>query len=568
MALLGSHNILVEICVLIIAATIGGYLARALRQPLVPAYIITGVLLGPVFHVIEDTANMWLLSEIGVAFLLFLVGLELDFRKLRDVSSVSALGGLVQAVLMFAIGYFASLLLGFSSIVALHLGLVLSFSSTMVVIKLLSDRQELDSLHSRIIIGILLVQDVLAILALSLLSDPASEGASGLALRLGVGVLIIAGSFVLGRKLTPPLFKSAAHSIELLFLLAVSACFAYALLFSLFGFSIAIGAFIAGILLGNLPYHIEITARVRPLKDFFSVIFFTSIGLQVSFTNITTMIPAFLTLLFLTLFVSPILTMIITLLFGFKKRVAFLTGLSLSQVSEFALIVAFAGQTHGLIPAEVYAMILVLTIATIAASTYYIKYEEQFYHALGGFLSIFEPLGRQSQEMEHLEEDSKHDVILIGLNRTGYSIFHKLQQLQKNFVVVDLNPDVVHRLMQRHVPCIYGDIGDPEVMGRLKLDQVKIIISTIHGHTDNLLLLKRLKKEHSHARVIVTSFEPEDALELYDAGADYVIIPHYLGGEHVSFMLEEFTTDIDKLIMRKLDHIEELRNRHKLQHRH
>jgi len=564
MALLTEPNILIEVCIIIIAATIGGFIARSLKQPLIPAYIIIGVLLGPVLGLIQDGENMWLLSEIGVAFLLFLVGLELDFRKLRDVGAVTSLGGVIQATLMFLAGYLASLALGFSSIVGIHLGLVLSFSSTMVVIKMLGDRQELDSLHSRIVIGILLVQDVIAILALSLLSDPAEGGVSGLALRLSIGALIIVTSYVVGKKFTPALFKKAAHNLELLFLVAVSACFAYSLLFAVFGFSIAIGAFIAGIILGNLPYHIEIMGRVRPLKDFFTVIFFTSIGLQVSFTNIISTIPALIIFLLLTLILSPILTMVVTILFGFKKRVAFLTGLALSQVSEFALIVAFAGQSHNLIPPEIYSLILELTIITIAISAYFIKYEEHIYKAMGGFLSAFERFGMRSKEFEHLKGDSQHDVVLIGLNRTGYSIFHKLKQMRKDFVVIDLNPDIIHRLIRKHVPCIYGDIGDPEVLQKLKLHQVNLVISTIHSHLDNVALLKRLKKDHSHARVIVTSFNPEDALELYESGADYVIIPHYLGGDHVSLMLEEFTTDIDRLILRKLDHIEELRSRNKL----
>ncbi|RME31499.1 hypothetical protein D6789_02530 [Candidatus Woesearchaeota archaeon] len=564
MVLLSEPNILVEIGVIIIAATIGGFTARAFKQPLIPSYIIVGVLLGPIFHLITDAKNMWLLSEIGVAFLLFLVGLEFDFSKLRDVGTVSTIGGLLQAALMFAIGFGASLLLGYNAIVGVHLGLMMSFSSTMVVVKLLSDRQEVESLHGRIIIGILLLQDVVAILALTLLADPAESGMGNAWLSLGLGVLIIVASFVIGRKFAPPLFKSAARNLELLFLLAVSMCLGYALLFAMFGFSIAIGAFIAGIILGNLPYHIEIASRVKPLKDFFTVIFFTSIGLQLHLTEFTQALPAFFVFFFLTIVISPLLTMIICMLFGYKKRVAFLTGLTLSQVSEFALIVAFAGVSNGLIDNEVYGLILILTVVSIAMSAYFIKYEEKLYALLGRFLDIFERFGLANKELEHLGDDHKHEVVLIGLNRTGYAVFRKLQELKKDFLVIELNPDVIHRLIQRHIPCIYGDIGDPEVLGKLKLDQVKLVISTINNHEVNLLLLQRLKREHSHARVIVTSYDAEDALDLYEAGADYVIIPHILGGHHVSLMLEDFSTDLDKLIMTKLDHIDELKRRREL----
>ncbi len=559
--ILGEPNILVEMGIIIIAATIGGFLARAFRQPLIPAYIIVGVLLGPVFHLITDAKNMWLLSEIGVAFLLFLVGLEFDFTKLRDVGAVSTLGGIIQAALMFLLGFGAALLLGYSAVVGVHLGLMMSFSSTMVVIKLLGDRQELDSLHGRIIIGVLLLQDVLAIIALTLLASPVDGGAW---LSLGLGTVIIAVSYLVGRKLAPPLFASAARNVELLFLLAVSACLGYALLFAAFGFSIAVGAFIAGVILGNLPYHVEIASRVRPLKDFFTVIFFTSIGLQLNINEFLGTIPAFLLFFILTVIVSPLLMMVICMLFGYKKRVAFLTGLPLSQVSEFALIVAFAGLTNQLVGPDIYALILVLTVVTIAVSSYLIKYEERLYRLLGGFLDTFEQLGVQNKDLEHLRDDLRHEVVLIGLNRTGYAVFTKLKELKKDFLVIDLNPDVIHRLIDQHIPCLYGDIGDPEVLARLRLEQVKLVISTINNHEVNLLLLRRLKQEHSHARVIVTSYEAEEALELYEAGADYVIIPHILGGHHVSLMLEDFTTDLDKLIMTKLDHISELKRRREL----
>ncbi len=554
------ENLLVDIGIIIVVATIGGYVAKLLRQPLIPAYILMGVLLGPILGLITDPGDMLLLSEIGVAFLLFIVGLELDLRKMRDVGDAASVGGLLQAAAMFGLGYLAAILLGFPPLTAVYLGLVLSFSSTMVVIKMLSDKCELETLHGRIIIGILLVQDILAILALSMLHNTAG-GPLQVLLNLLVGGAIILASFLAGKYLFPPLFESAAKNLELLFLMAVSTCFFFALLFTLFGFSIAIGAFIAGVILGNLPYNVEIISRVKPLRDFFTVLFFTSVGLQVAFVGIRETLAALGVLLLLTLIVSPLLTMLACSLFGYKRRTAFLTGLNLSQISEFALILALAGLAAGHLDQKSFTLILEVTIITIAASAYLIKYEEKLYGLCKPLLRPLEGLSRVNRELENMSDGSTHDVVLVGYDRTGYSIFRTLQRMGKDFVVVDFDPDVIRHLLDENIPCVYGDIGDPEVMEKLRLEQVRLLISTIPNHHDTLALLARLKKERSSANVIVTSYRAEDALELYEGGADYVIIPHFLGGEHVSYMLEDISTNLDKLITAKLDHIRELEER-------
>jgi Kef-type K+ transport system membrane component KefB/Trk K+ transport system NAD-binding subunit len=560
-------NLLYDIGIIIILATVGGYVARLLRQPLIPAYIVMGILLGPVLGVVHDAQTIMTLSEIGIAFLLFSVGLELDVRKLKDMGDVVVIGGAAQCALMFGLGYLCGRLLGFVPLSAIYLGLVVSFSSTMVVIKLLSDKYELDTLHGRIIIGTLLLQDLLAILAISMLRtvDGGWTGAAGLNLLLGAVLLVV--SFFLGKWLFPPLFRHAAKSLEMLFLLAVSVCFLFALLFQLFGFSIAVGAFLGGVILGNLPYNIEIVSRVRPLKDFFGVLFFSTIGLLVSFANLQSMVPVLLVLFALTVIVSPLLTILLCSLFGYTKRTAFLTGLNMSQVSEFALILALGGLAAGHITQPLFSAILGLTILTIMVSAYLSKYEDQLYALFGRFFTVFERLSTVSHDLENMSEESRHDVVLVGYDRTAYSIFRTLRRMRKDFVVVDFDPDVVRHLLDQNVPCIYGDIGDPEVLEKLRLHQVRLVISTIPNFQENMLLVQRVKRDHSRANIIVTSYQAEDALELYSAGADYVIIPHFLGGEHVSYMLEDITTNLDKLINAKLEHIRELRTREELRPR-
>jgi len=562
------QNLLFEIGIIIIVATIGGYLAKLFRQPLIPAYILMGVLLGPVLGVIKDSQTMLLLSEIGIAFLLFLVGLELDIRKLKEVGTVATVGGALQAAVMFLLGYSAALLLDLPGMTALYLGLVMAFSSTMVVVKQLGDSRELDTLHGRIIIGILLLQDLLAILALSLLQAVGRGGLLPVLGNLGLGALLIVASYFLGKAVFPPLFRNAAKSLELLFLLAVSVCLFFALVFAQLGFSIAIGAFVAGIILGNLPYNVEIVSRVRPLKDFFTVLFFTSIGLLVSISSLKSTLLPLIIFFLLTLVVSPLLTVAVCAVFGYKRRTSFLTGLYLSQVSEFALILAAAGYAAGHIGPDIFSLVLVLTVTTIAGSSYLAKYAERLYALAGPLFAPLERLSSVSRELESAAPAAAHDVVLIGHDRTGYSIFRSLRRLKRDVLVVDFNPDVVRNLIDQGIPCLYGDIANSEVLEKLKLGQVKLVISTVPSFQTNKFLIKQVKSEHRGARVIVTSYQLDEALELYDAGADYVIIPHFLGGEHVSLLLEEFTGSLDRLIARKLDHINELRLRKELHPKH
>src|SRR3989338_4498064 len=249
-------NVFFDIGIIVIVSTVFAYAARLLKQPLIPAYVIAGIVLGPYLGFITNTEVINNLSEIGIAFLLFIVGLEIDVRKLKDVGLVASLGGVLQIAAVFALAFAASVLMGFFALESAYLGLIIAFSSTMVVVKLLSDKREVDTLHGRIIIGILLLQDIFAIFALSILSNEIFS-ASALALSLMKGAVVILVSLFAGRFVLPSLFKFAAASQELLFIASIGVAFLFSMLASSIGFSIAVGAFIAGITL-NLPYNIEI----------------------------------------------------------------------------------------------------------------------------------------------------------------------------------------------------------------------------------------------------------------------------------------------------------------------
>ncbi len=552
---------------MIIFATILGFFGRYLKQPLIPLYILAGLIIGPLgLGWITDSEVIRTLSEIGVAFLLFVVGLELNLSKLKDVGRVIIIGSIVQIAAMFFVGIFFGFILGFSGNALIYVGLIVSFSSTMVVIKLLADKNELDTLHGRIVIGILLMEDLFAILALSAVQTLNNFSAFFLAEAIlkVAGFLIIA--YVCGKFVFPTIFKIAARSQEILFLLAITVCFAFGMLSVIFGFSIAIGAFVAGVALANLPYNVEIESKVRSLRDFFATIFFVSLGMGLVLSGFKEWIIPLIVLTAIILIFKPLLITTILSFFGYKRKTSFMTSTTLAQTSEFSLILVAQGALLGHITQNFLSLTTLLAIITITATTYFVKYDKGAYEKSKNFLQIFENLSKTKKEFKFIEEDKPHKVLLIGYDRMGYSIAQTLKRMEKDFVIVDYNPDIIKRLIKHHQPCVYGDAGDIEILHKLRLNQLEMVISTIPDMHASKLLIKKVKQVNSHALIIVTSMDIGESLELYDEGADYVIMPHLLGGNHVAIMLEEISYNFDKLIETKIAHIKELNERKHVHH--
>jgi len=558
-------NIFFDIGIVMIVATIFAYIAKLLKQPLIPAYILTGVILGPILGLITNTEIITTLSEIGIAFLLFIVGLEINIRKLKHVGLVASFGGIIQIVSVFTIAFILSLLLGFVILESVYLALIIAFSSTMVVIKLLSDKKEIDTLHGKIIIGILLLQDVVAIIVLSVLVTISEFSFITLSLSLLKGLIALVIAVFVSKYIFPKLFTFAARSQELLFISAVSVSLLYSIFFNYLGFSIAIGAFVAGVSLANLPYNIEIISKIKPLRDFFSVIFFVSLGMALLLSTFDSILVPLIVLLLLVVVVKPIIIMFTTSFFGYKKRTSFLSAISLAQISEFSLIIVTQGLLLGHISQEIFSLSVLLAIITITLTTYFVKYENSIYYRFSNFLSVFDRLS-DNKSVEIVPKKINNEVILCGYNRVGFNIVKTLNQIKKSMLIVDFNPEVVKHLVAQKIPAIYGDIGDVEVLDRLNFKKVKMLISTIPTKNDNLLLIRTARKENKKITIFVTANQINEALDLYDAGADYVVLPHFLGGERVSLLIREYGESMNKVIVRKFKHIKELKERRVLGH--
>ena len=561
-----TGNLFINVGLIFIAAALAGFILRLLKQPQILAYVLVGFIVTPLLGLVTDIALIESLSIIGIAFLLFLVGIEMDLKSLRSVAMLSTFGGTAQIAIVFVFGYIIALALGYLSLEAAYVGLILAFSSTMVVMKLLSDKKELPTLHGRIVIGILLVQDMFAIFALSVLSSINGFSLSILGLALFKFATLFFVAFLCSRYIFPVVFRYAAKNQELLLVSSLAVCFLFSLAFHYMEFSIAIGAFVAGVTLGNLQYSIEIRGKIKSLKDFFALTFFVSLGMGISLEVIKNNWLVLLILLLFVFIAKPFIIMTICSLFRYPKKPSFLTANALAQVGEFSLILAAQGLLLGHISQDLFSVAVLVTIISIVFTSYYIEYNQFWFNLIGTRLRFFD---RFTQEgFEYLSTQKKPKIVLCGHNRIGYSILRDLKKDSKKVLVIDYNPEIISRVAKEGFHCIYGDIGDDEIIERMHLDQISMIISTVPDIKDNLHLIKKVREHNKRARVLVTAQDTDHALKLYSAGADYVILPHFLGGELVSSMIGDLRHRKRNMKQERDEHIKHLNERRKIGHEH
>jgi Kef-type K+ transport system membrane component KefB len=554
------ENIFFEVGIILIIATLLALLFRFFKQPPMLAYIITGVIIGPLFlDVVSTEGVLQTFAQLGVAFLLFIVGLNLNLNLLREVGKASVFVGIIQIAVTVVLGFILShYYRGFSPLEAAYLAVALTFSSTIIVVKLLSDKSELDTLYGKISLGILLVQDAVAILVLVLLSGFAADHlASNLTKAVLHMVILGLVSYLAAKLFLSKFFERVARSPETLFLSALSWCFALSLFAHYLGFTIEIGAFLAGITLASLPYSTEITSKVKPLRDFFTILFFVMIGSSLVGTNLKEQLSIILLLSLFVLIIKPASIFFTMVLKGFKARTSFLVGATTAQVSEFSLIIAAVGIQSAQLSDQFISILSAVTIITVALSTYLVTNDEKVFNFLSPLLRKCEKKDLYEKKLSHHHAIKKYDIILLGQHRIGHSILKNLAKKKARVLVVDYNPTIIQKLMEQKIPCIYGDVADTDILREIKHHHPKMVISTIHLFEDNLLVTKVFRKLDKKMTIIVTANTVKKALELYVEGADYVIIPHILGGEKVSDMLHSISNK-KKLNIIRQKHIRDL----------
>lgn len=552
--------------IIIMAAAIAGVM-KLLKQPLVIGYIITGLIIGPLVIGLVDAQHpetIGIFSELGIASLLFIVGLHFSPHELKDLGKSAFLIGLVQVILTVVLGFGVALAFGFSYLPAFYLGLALCFSSTIVVLKFLSDRHDLDSLYGRISVGILLFQDIVATLVLVAAAAFSQEG-SGINIFL---LLIIKGLIVtlvlslISYYVLPKLSTFFARSQEYLFLFAVAWGFGLSALFSYLGFSIEIGALVAGVVLSVSPYSEEISSKLRPLRDFFVVMFFILLGARISLENSSGVLVPALVFSGLALLAKPFIIMVLMGLFKYKKKPGFFASISLSQISEFSLILALLGLGVGHIQEDVFSLITLTGIISIAVSTYLMNYSHPLYAKLSGVLGAFE----RKNTFEEIQTLGSYDVILFGCNRTGYDFIEAFKDLETGFLAVDFDPDIVTELLEEGINVKYGDADDGEFLEDIRISEAKVIVSTIPDYETSMQILSKANPKDNEVSIILTSHNIDDALVLYEHGADYVIVPHFIGGQVVSRLAKEAVFGDRDLRSERERHYKYLKQREKLGH--
>lgn len=577
----GGSSLIGSVGIAILAATVASFIGHLLKQPLLLAYIAAGVVIGPKIGLglIADLNDIDTISHIGLVLLLFLIGLEIDMKKLRESGKSLVVTGLFQFVICasLGLGFFHLLGYGFQAgkYDLFYLAACCALSSTAIVVKLLYGKFEIDTLAGRITLGVLVFQDIWAIILLGIQPNLADPQIGMVLFSFVKGSVVVATSLLLSKYLLPRLFNRVSKVPELLLVSSLGWCFFVCGFAGLLGLSLEMGALIAGIAISTFPYNLEVIAKVVNIRDFFVTLFFVALGMQIPnpVDSPAVMITAGIASIFLIgsrfLSVYPILYM-----FKNGNRVSLLTSINLSQISEFSLVIMALGMKAGHIGQDTMSTVIFVFVITSISSTYMIKYSDTLQKRLG---RILQKMGLKDigTPDDSGDEQSGKEIALLGFHRTASSFVHEIMNadrtspiaaLKDRMVVVDFNPEVHATLQTMGVKVIYGDIGHPDTLHHAGIHEARLVISTIPDSilvgTDNLRLIRHIKKISPHAKIVVTAESAGRALKMYTEGADYVFMPRVLTARHLISIVETIlAADSSHLKRIATEEIEELKQR-------
>lgn len=552
-------ELFLELSIVFAAATVVAWLMQRLKLPLLLGYILTGMVAGPfVLNWISHPEDLAIFSKLGITALLFIVGLSLNPGAVKDVGKVAVIAGLGQIIFTAIIGFLIALGFGFAWLPALYIAIALTFSSTIIVLKILQDKRDLGKLYGRLAIGILLVQDLAATVILVLVSS-SGQGLNALMVLQILIKLFALGSvlWLVAKFILPKLTPSFARSQEFLLLFSVAWGMGIASLFAWLGFSIEVGALAAGVALATSPYHHEISAKMKLLRDFFLVMFFVILGAELSFGNVGAIgLPIIVFSLFV-LIGNPLIVLMILGAMGYRRKTSFYAGLALAQISEFSLVLIVLANSFGQVSHEVVTLVTVVGLVTFTVSSLLMNMSDWLFKRLQRPLSIFE---RKSLRGEKRGKKAP-EAILFGFHRLGHDFLELFNRRGKPFLVVDFDPSVIKSLQSRQIPCMYGDAADNEFLDEFDLTKTNLMVTTIPDLETNLFLLTKLRKKNKTAVFMCAAQSAEEAMVLYADGADYVILPHYLGGNYASLLIDKYGLDSERIGREREKHMKHLETR-------
>ncbi|MRH77573.1 sodium:proton exchanger [Spiribacter sp. C176] len=534
-------TIFYEIALLVLLAAGVGFVGLLLRQPLVVAFIAVGVLVGPdALGLVSSEEFIETLSQISIAVLLFLVGLKLDVSLVRNLGKVAVATGLGQVTFTAFFGFLICLMLGIDALTALYISVALTFSSTIIIVKLLSDKQEIGALHGKIALGFLIVQDIFVVLAmvtLSAIGVGMSEDTGSLwqvaQVFLG-GMAMVAAVVLFIRYIADPLLGQIARSSELMVIFAVGWAISLAAAGDALGFGKELGGLLAGVSLASTQYREAIGSRLASLRDFLLLFFFINLGASLQLSTMGDQVGPAIVLSLFVLIGNPLIVLAIMGYMGYRKRTGFLAGLTVAQISEFSLIFMAMGISIGHVGQEAMGLVTLVGLVTIALSVYMITFSHKLFDWLEPWLGIFERrhAHREAADTDGAEDATGHDFIIFGLGRYGCRIGARLKELNYRVLGIDFDPEALTHWRSMGMDASYGDATDPEFVSRLNLADVKAVVSAVPRDRGalteadpQLTLLHGLRSANYQGRVFLSVQKMADADYLLQQGASVVLRP-------------------------------------------
>lgn len=543
---------------LIAVAAAVAMVMRTFKQPLLIGHIITGIIVGPaLLHIVQSEEDFRIFGELGIALLLFIIGLGLNPRVIKEVGKASFAVTFSQITLTTVAGMLVGVALGLERIEAFFLGVGFAISSTIVALKLLSDKKEQGRLYGKITIGATLVEDIVAAVLLLLVASAQDGQLMSVDPLLGLtikGLAIGLAMYIFTARILPRIERFLAADQEMLFLFAIAWGLGTSALLASAGFSLALGALAAGVFLASRPYAPEIASRLRPLRDFFVVVFFITLGAGLHFDNFSELLLPIIGGLLVVLVFKPLIILSVLGLLGYTKRTSFKAATTLTHVSEFSFIFVILGVSQGLIGQNVVTILTFVALISIAVSTYLITYNDKVYRAFDKYLDLFER--RKAQDEKVIPQ--RHELVLFGYQRGGHEFISLFRKLKKKYVVIDYDPEVIDVLERRKINYLYGDAMDPELLEEAGVDNAHLVVSTIPDYDVNKFLLRYLKHKNKKAVVIVHADDPLEAAKLYEEGSTYVVLPHYIGSEKISAFIDKSGLSKTAFHKERVKHLEYL----------
>jgi len=530
-----------EIAVLVLLASAIGFVGLWLRQPLVVAFIAVGVLAGPdALGMVSSTLFIETLSQISIAVLLFLVGLKLDVSLVRNLGRVAVATGLGQVGFTAVFGFAICIALGIDWVTSIYVAIALTFSSTIIIVKLLSDKQEISALHGKIALGFLIVQDIFVVLAMVTLSAlgvgvGGEDGSLWKVLQVILGGAMMVGFIVLFiRYLADPLLKHIARSSELMVIFAVGWAAGLAAMGDVLGFGKELGGLLAGVSLASTQYREAISSRLASLRDFLLLFFFIDLGAGLSLTSLGDQLGAAALLSLFVLIGNPLIVLAIMGYMGYRKRTGFLAGLTVAQISEFSLIFMAMGVTIGHVTEEAMGLVTLVGLVTIALSVYMITWSHKLYDLLEPLLGIFERRNafREGADAQSPSIHRQYDYIIFGLGRYGCRIGKGLKDRGYSVLGIDFDPEALRNWRMMGIAASYGDATDPEFVAHLDLTSVRAVVSAVPRERGalseadpQLAMMHGLRAVNFQGKIFLSVHHPSDAHDLLSKGADVILRP-------------------------------------------